>query len=328
MPRANLERQVTVITGASGGIGRATAHAFATRGAIVVLAARRAEALEEVARECREIGAADVLAVPLDVADADAAAALAHDTVSRFGRIDVWVNNAAVVLYGRAEEVPDNVWRRVIETNLFGAYHGARAALPWFREQGSGVLVNVSSILGKAGSPFQSAYVASKHAVRALSDSVRQEVVDADDIHVCTVLPGPVDTPLFRSGANYTGWRVVPPGAPVDPARVAAGIIRCATQPTREVVVGASTRAGLLVTRIAPALAESVAARAISKVHFDKVPSPRTEGNVFAPLEEAGRVDDRWRDEKVRRSKGALLTVAGLTGAAIAVALTGRPIRQ
>ena len=298
--RTKLRDQVVVVTGASSGIGRATAHAFAARGATVVLCARRSEALEEAAGECREAGAAHVMTSTLDVADAEAVEALARETVVSFGRIDAWVNNAAVVLYGRTEEVPADLWRRVIETNVMGTFHGARAALPWFREQGSGVLVNVSSIAGKTGSPFQSAYVASKHAVRALSDSIRQEVTDVEDIHVSTVLPGPVDTPLFRSGGNFTGWRVMPPAPPVDPRRAAAAVLRCVRKPTREVAVGASTRVGLLLTRIAPALVEAVTARKMGEFHFDPVPTPRTPGNLLEPAETA-HVEGGWRAERALR---------------------------
>lgn len=312
---------VAVITGASSGIGRATARAFARGGSSsVVLVARRAAALERVAKECREAGA-EALAVPLDVGDADAVERLARQVVTRFGRIDVWVNNASVVGYGRVEEMPAQVWQGIVRTNLFGAYHGTRAVIPWFREQGHGVLINVSSILGRTGSPFQSAYVASKHGIRALSDCVRQELADVEGINVCTVLPGPVDTPLFRSGANYTGLRVVPPGAPVDPRRVAAAIVRCALKPKREVVVGAATRLGLLSERLAPALTEVVSARAIDRGHFDRTPAGRTDGNVLEPRPDITGVSDGWRREKARRNRGPLLAAGG---AAVAIAVAAR----
>src|SRR3954453_14714068 len=144
MPRP-LEDAVVVITGASSGIGRATALRFARRGSSLALCAREAGPLEEVAAECRELGA-EGLSRPVDVANERAVEALGGATVGRFGRIDVWVNNAGVIAYGRFLDIPPDVFRQVVETNLFGEVHGARAALRRFREGNGGVLINMSSV--------------------------------------------------------------------------------------------------------------------------------------------------------------------------------------
>jgi short-subunit dehydrogenase len=288
--------RTVVITGASSGIGRATALGFARPGQALVLTARRREALEELATECRGLGA-EVRVAPAEITDPDTVASIARDTVEEFGWLDVWVNNAAVMSYGRIEEMPVAWWRRTIEVNLLGTYHGIRAALPWMREQGSGVLINVSSVLGKTPSPHQSAYVASKYAIRALSGAVRQEVRDAGGISVCTVLPGAVDTPLFRSGANVTGHQVEPPGPPIDARRVAEAIVRCADRPRREVIVGASTRTGLVANRAAPALTERLFGHVVDRVNFTSEPAARTDGNLFQPATTGARIDDGWRAE-------------------------------
>ncbi|WP_409331565.1 SDR family NAD(P)-dependent oxidoreductase [Trujillonella humicola] len=319
-----IDQSVVVVTGASSGIGRACALAFAEAGASVVLTARRGDELEEVARQCRLRGA-DALPVAADVTDDRAVSTVARRAVAAHGRIDVWVNNAAVIAYGRLEEVPPELWRRVVETDLIGTYHGARAALPWFREQGGGVLITVSSILGKAPAPFQSAYVAAKHGQLALAECIRQETTDVPGIRVSTVLPGPVDTPLFASGANVTGRRVVPPGAPVDPRRVAAAVVRCARRPKAEAVVGASTRLGLLGTRLAPRLAERVTARAMRRMHFSDERAERTEGNVLRPCDGAG-IDGGWREPDRGRTAGVALGVGGaaLVGAVVAARHAGR----
>lgn len=314
-----------VITGASSGIGRATALAFAGPREALVLTARRGEALEELATECRGKGAT-VRAMPVDVTDADAVADIARRVVSEFGWLDVWVNNASVSSYGRTEEMPAQMWRRVIEVNLFGAYHGVRAALPWMREQGTGVLINVSSVLGKTPSPYQSAYVASKYALRALTESVRQEVTDAGDIAVCSVLPGVIDTPLFRSAANVSGHRVVPPGPPINPRRVAAAIVRCARRPRREVVVGAQTRIGLAGNRLAPAMTEKVAGRVVARTNFSEEPAARTDGNLFQPSPVGARIDGGWRESDGAR-RGARFAVAGAAAAAAAV-LAAKAVRS
>ncbi|QBI21856.1 SDR family NAD(P)-dependent oxidoreductase [Egibacter rhizosphaerae] len=274
-----MQDRVAVVTGASSGIGRATALELADRGAAVVVTARREDALDEVAQACRERGA-EAIALPADVTDADAVDDVARRTAGTYGRIDVWINNASVNLFAPIEEAPVELWHRVVQTNLFGAYHGVRGALPWMREQGEGVIVNVGSVLSRVGSPYQSAYVTSKHAVRALSDCARQEVGDVPGIDVCTVLPGPVDTPLFHHAGNYTG-REVEPVTPVASAqRAAATIVACAARPRHEAIVGASTAPALVANRLAPSLVERVAARQVAKDHFGTSPARASPGNL------------------------------------------------
>jgi NAD(P)-dependent dehydrogenase (short-subunit alcohol dehydrogenase family) len=290
---SRVKDRVVVVTGASSGIGRAAAIAFAERGATVVLAARSASALEEVAETCRGHGR-DALVVSLDVRDAEAVDNLARRAVGSFGRLDVWVNNAAVNLFAPIEQAPVELWHRVVETNLLGTYHGVRAALPWMREQGRGVIINVSSVLGKLGSPYQSAYVASKHGIRAISDCTRQELRDAPGIRVCTVLPGPIDTPLFRHAANYAGRAVKPVKPVIDAHRVADAIVSCAARPRREAVVGASTAEVLGWLRIAPGLVERIAARQVDKDHFEHRLSGPWDGNLLEPIDEHGSVSGGW----------------------------------
>lgn len=288
-----LKDAVAVVTGASSGIGRATALALADRGATVVVTARREEPLAGVAQECGDRGA-EAIALPADVTDHVAVEGVASQTAGRFGRLDVWVNNAGVNLYGRFEEVPVEAWHRVVETNLFGTYHGLRAAAPWMREQGSGVIVNVSSVVGKVGSPYQSAYVASKHGVRALSDCARQELADAPGVAVSTVLPGPVDTPLFDHAGNYTGREVTPIKPVISAERVAAAIVSCAARPRREAVVGASTRQMLGLNRLLPGLAERGIARQVDRDHFGESPAHADRGNVDAPTDGHDTVSGGW----------------------------------
>jgi NAD(P)-dependent dehydrogenase (short-subunit alcohol dehydrogenase family) len=318
-----LKDRVVVVTGASSGIGRAAALALADEGAAVVAVARRARAIDDVAAACRQRGR-EALAVPADVTDPEAMEAVAGEAVGRFGRLDVWVNDASVNMFARVEEAPVDQWHRVVQTNLFGAYHGVRAALPWMREQGSGVIVNVSSVLGKMGSPYQSAYVASKHGVRALSDCVRQELEDVPDVHVCTVLPGPIDTPLFTHLANHTGRGVKPLKPVIDAHRVAGAIVSCARRPRREVVVGGSSLSAVGMARVAPGLVERLVARQIEKEHLTDRLAPDWDGNLDEPMEGTDTISGGWARSGKQVGTGSRRAASnGGGGRAGAVALVG-----
>lgn len=289
-----VQDSVVVITGASSGIGRAAALMFARRGATVVVTARGEEALKDVVEECNQLGGR-AMAVPADVTDQNAVLEVARKAVETFGKIDVWVNNAAVTMFGRVEEAPYEACRKVLETNLFGYLHGARAALPYFREQGRGILINISSQVGKIGSPYASLYSTSKFAVNGLSESLRMEVADAPGIHVCTVLPASVDTPLFQHGANYTGRAV----KPIDPVysvqQVAETILKLAEHPRREVMVGHAARQIHVMRTLAPPLAEKLMARQVDRNHFEDRGSPATDGNLFHPMEHWNSVTGGWQ---------------------------------
>ncbi|MTV25864.1 SDR family NAD(P)-dependent oxidoreductase [Nitriliruptoraceae bacterium ZYF776] len=318
-----LTDRVIVVTGASSGIGRATVGLLAGSGATVVAAARRGDALEELAAEHR--GApGEVHPAPLDVTDAAAVDQLAADTVGRFGKLDGWVNDAAVNQYGRFEELPLEEWRQVVDTNLFGYVHGARAAIPWFRDQGRGVLVNVSSILAKVPAPLQSAYVTSKYAISGLSDALRQELQDAPGIEVSTILPGPIDTPLFAHAANRTGVRIVPPQPVVAPERVAAAIAKNLVRPRREVPVGvASGRVGLAFRKLVPGLTEKVSARAMAAAHLSDDPAPPTPGNLVAPSRGDAEVTGGWAPHRSASGARTALVAAGVA-AGVGVAIRAR----
>ena len=295
--------QVVVITGASGGIGRATALAFARDGARLVLVSRSAEALEEVAAECKAAGG-EALVIAADVADDVAMEKAAGVAVERFGRIDVWVEAAAVLIAGPfGSESVDEI-RRLVDTNVMGSVLGARAALNVFREQGSGVLILMGSLLGLVTNPLAPLYAMSKSAIRGLALNLRQAVAAYPNIHVSVILPGPVDTTLFQRAANHTGrqLRAIPP--PVAPERVAATIVRCARHPKRQATAGAVARAVLVAHRLSPRLTEWAVARYSAPGLVRRNREEDSSGFLF-DTPAGGLLRSQWRHGELRRRLGA-----------------------
>lgn len=302
---------VVVITGASSGIGRATAHAFAARGYAVALAARRASLLDQVEFECRQLGG-EAVAVPTDVTREEDVEALARKALMRFGKIDVWFNNAGVGVFGKLEEIPNDAWRRVIETNLFGYLYGAKAALRWFKHQGHGVLINNASLVSRIGQPDATAYVASKFAVRGFSEALRQELLDWPEIQVCTVLPSVIDTPFFQHAANFSGRRVRAAPPVYAPEQVAETVVGLVTRPRAEVIVGTAGKLGALQQRLAPNLTRRVVGRAMYRGILAPEPSPATGGALFQPMAEGDTVEGGWRQPSEARAVPTVAMVVGL----------------
>jgi short-subunit dehydrogenase len=304
-----LEQAVVVITGASSGIGRASAVRIARHGGALALCARSEQPLAEAAAECEAAGAS-VLQRPLDVADEEAVEAFAAAVEQRNGRIDVWVNNAASMAYGTFDEIPSEVFRGIIETNLMGQVHGARAALRRFRRQGSGVLVNVSSVWGRIPSPQVAPYVVSKHAVRAFTECLQGELEGEPDIHVTAVMPQAVDTPIFEHAGNYTSRQVRPIPPILDPEEVAAGIEACAENPKRAVSYGWAGRALELLHAAAPPLYRRLANPSFVRGTWGQLPADLADGNVLRSTE-PHQVDGGWRTRRRAALRRAFFAAAG-----------------
>lgn len=315
--RRPIAGQVVVVTGASSGIGRATALLLASRGADVVVAARRRHELSQLADACEDAGAR-VLAVPADVTDADAMEALADAAVDAFGRLDAWVNNAGVFTCGSFTSTPPEIFERTLEINLLGYVNGARAALPYFRQQHRGVLVNIASRHARVPSPEASAYVASEYAVRGFSSSLREEL-RGTGIDVCTLFPPSVDTPLFEHAANFSGHVLSPVEPVISPARVARAIVACLERPRREVTLGAGGKLLVLLHRLAPGTTERLLSRTARRRHLTLEGAPETTGNLFAPMEPGSGVHGHRVAPRRRRRKALLATLAAMVPMAVAV---------
>ncbi|CUR56198.1 Oxidoreductase, short chain dehydrogenase/reductase family [metagenome] len=213
--------RVVLVTGASSGIGRAAALRTSAEGDHVVLVARGAEALEQVARECVTAGAASSLVVATDVGDDAAVADCVARVLTEHGRIDLVLHCAGVVAYGRTEDVPVAVFDQVVRTNLLGSVNVARHTLPVLRRQEAGDLLFVGSVIGHIAVPSMSAYVLSKWGVRALARQLQIENRDRPDVHILYVAPGGVDTPIYEQAANYAGFVGRPPPPVASPEHVA-----------------------------------------------------------------------------------------------------------
>lgn len=319
-----ISGRVVVITGASSGIGEATAQAFARRGARLVLAARDAEALATVAAACRRLGA-DVESVPTDVTDSGQVRELASRALA-FGGLDVWVSNVGVGAVGSFVDTPISAHEQVIRANLIGHMNDAHAALPIFIRKGRGVFINMISLGGFAAAPYASAYSASKFGLRGFGEAIRAELADRPHIHVCDIYPAFVDTPGLSHGANYAGAAITAPPPVLDARRVAEAIVATAEHPRDTVMVGSVTR----LLRLAHALAPNLSGRlmaAVMRRHFRQAQRvPISDGNLFSPPQAAGGIDGGFR-APARRSPATMLA-AGLAAGVCAALVAGVVMRR
>ena len=324
-----LRDQVVVITGASSGIGRATADRFAERGATVVMCARDKDALELAASAIRGRGGR-ALAVEADVSEPEQVEALALRAMQEFGGIDTWVNNAGLSIYGRLDEVPIEDQRALFDINYWGVVSGSLAAARAMGQNG-GVIINLGSVVSDRAIPLQGAYSASKHAVKAFTDALRMEIDEADlPIAVSLVKPASIDTPFFEHARTYMDADPRPAPPVYAASEVARAIVRCAERPLRDIAVGGAARALAVGGALAPRLTD----RYMEKTMFSgqqRAPRPRPEaGNLEVPQpphREAGDYAGHvaTRSLYTRAATSSAVRFAPLVAAGVALALASRP---
>lgn len=280
--RGPIDAPVALIVGASSGIGRSTARLLAARGARLVLVARGADRLRAVEEECRAAGALAVDVAVADVLDADAIQAVVDRVLVDHGRLDLVVHAAAVMAYGTVEDVPPEVFTRVVDVAIHGTANVARSILPALRHQQEGTFVIVTSLLASVPVPTIGAYITAKWGQLGLARVLQLEVRDEPDVHICTVGPGAVDTPIYLHAAKF-GTDVPCPPAPVDrPEKVAEEIIRCLDRPRRNRSVGLVNHVVILGFRLVPQLYDALVAPLFRRT-FSPGDGTTTEGNVFEP---------------------------------------------
>ena len=281
-----LKDQVIVVTGASSGIGLVTARMAAKRGARLMLTARNETALQQLAEKINDESSRNHIAtfVAGDVAEETVLRHAAEEAISRFGRIDTWVNCAGVSIYGRVLDVSLEDQRRLFETNFWGVVIGSRIAVEHLRKEG-GSLINIGSILSDRAIPLQGMYCASKHAVKAFTDALRMEVEhDGLPISVTLVKPGSVDTPYAEHAKNYLPNEPKNASPTYAPEVVAKTILYCAEHQVRDVFAGGGAKVVSMLGNLAPRLTDKIMKNMMFTVQqSDQADLDRQDNGLYGP---------------------------------------------
>jgi NAD(P)-dependent dehydrogenase (short-subunit alcohol dehydrogenase family) len=284
--RSRADGEVVVVFGGSSGIGRASAQAFARRGASLVLFSRSPATLAEAAQECRAAGARAVECVAGDVLDRAAVQAAVDRATGTFGRLDVVVHSATVMAYGKLEDLDPDVFERVVDTAVQGTFHVVRAVLPVFREQRRGSLVVVSSLLASVTTPTMGAYVTAKWGQLGLLRTLQQELRDLPDVHVSAVAPGGTTTPIYKQAATVLGNTGHPPPPVYTPERVARAVVDRIASPRRLKQSGFTNPLIIAGFRLFPPVYDALVGPLLRIFGHARDFAPPTVGNVFAPVPE------------------------------------------
>jgi short-subunit dehydrogenase len=277
-------KEVVVITGASGGVGRATARYFADKGACLGLVARGRERLDNTAREVKELGG-EALVVPADVAHCDEVEAAASAVEEHFGPIDIWVNNAMASVFSRAIDLTARDLQRLTDVTYLGAVHGTMAALRRMAPRNSGVIVQVGSALAYRSIPLQAGHCGAKHALRGFTDALRLELIhDEIDVHLTMVQLPAVNTPQFTWSRSHLARQPRPVGAIYQPEVAAEAIYWAAHHHRREVLVGVSTVKSIIGHKFIPKTLDSYLARTgVEGQMTDEPRDPAQPDNLWEP---------------------------------------------
>jgi len=276
--------KVVVITGASSGVGRACARAFAAEGASLALIARSQEALENAAGEARALGG-EALVIPLDVSDASDVERAAAQVEERYGKIDIWVNNAMVTMLSPISQMTADEFRRVTEVSYLGYVYGTLSALSRMRVRDEGTIIQIGSALAYRSIPLQSAYCAAKAAIRGFTDSLRTELIhDRSAVRVTHVLLPAVNTPQSERQRNKMPRKQQPVPPMYTPEAIADAILWAAEHAPREMLVGGPTVQAVLGQRLAPGPLDHFLASAAWEPQFVAEPNDQTQDILFDTL--------------------------------------------
>lgn len=335
-PPAPRPSRVIMITGASAGVGRAAARAFARERARVGLLARGRERLEATAREVEQLGGT-ALVLPADVADAAAVETAAAAAEAQLGPIDVWVNNAMVSVFSAIKDTPADEFRRVTEVTYLGYVHGTQAALRRMLPRDRGVIVQVGSALAYRGIPLQAAYCAAKHAVEGFCDSLRTELQhDRSRVRVTLVQLAAFNTPQFDWVKSRLPRRAQPVPPIFQPEIAADAIVYASRHPRREFVVGWPALKAIMANKLVPGVVDRVLARqGFNGQQTGTFEDPDRPHNLWSPAPgdhaAHGRFDDRARNTSIQwwlTKHRAPLALAALGGGLLGAAFLRRRVHS
>ncbi|MDQ7985735.1 SDR family oxidoreductase [Pseudomonas sp. G34] len=299
----DVDRPVVVICGASAGVGRATAHAFAAAGYAVGLVARSDEGLAQTVEELQSYNV-ETLAISVDVADGEALAQSAQRFEAELGPVAVWVNSAMVTVFAPVEQLLPDELKRVTEVTYLGTVHGTMAALSLMRPRNRGVIIQVGSALAYRAIPLQAAYCGAKFAVRGFTDSLRCELIhQRSDIKLCMVQLPAINTPQFDWARNKLGKQVQPVPPIHDPQVAARAILSVVNAPPRELWLGMTTVKAIMGTLLFPGLLDRLMARnAWSGQMAGDEQLPTQPGNLFEPVNGVHEVRGRFTRNSRQRA--------------------------
>jgi len=327
-----VSEQVIVITGASSGIGLATARRAARQGARLVLASRNREALDDLVRELQAAGC-QAIRVVADVGRREDVQALAQAAVERFGGFDTWVNNAGVSIYGRLDEVPVEDCRKLFDTNFWGVVHGSLAAVAHLSRRG-GALVNLGSEVSDAAIPLQGMYSASKHAVKGFTDALRIELEEKGaPVSVTLVRPTAIDTMFVDHARNFMEVEPQLPPPLYAPEVVAEAILEAAQYPHRDIYVGANAKLSSLMAKLMPRASDWYMRRSLfSSQRTDRPARTHDTSALDAPgvglHERRGQAPVRRSSAYTKAATNPRATAAALLGAGMAAFSIWRALRR
>ncbi|HEY8461900.1 MAG TPA: SDR family oxidoreductase [Blastocatellia bacterium] len=325
-----LNEQIIVITGATSGIGLATARMAARRGARLMLAARGEDALRRLTKEIWDSGG-EAAYVVADVGREEDVNKIADAAVERFGGFDTWVNNAGTGIYGEVLEVPNEDNRRLFDTNFWGVVYGSQAAARHLKRRG-GSIINVGSVVSDYTTPLQGMYCATKHAVKSFTDALRMELeVEGAPVSVTLIKPSAIATPFAQHAGNYLDREPRLPPPRYSPDSVAEAILRCAERQARDLYVGGAGKIMAASRYYAPRLTDKFMERTMIRAQQTDRPATRREGGLY---ETSGDLNERSDYDRMtfksslyaKTMMRPFMTGALLAGAGVAVAALARRV--
>lgn len=316
----NLKGKNVVITGASSGVGRATAEAFAKAGCNIVAVARGSKGVDDIVQYCRGLNVLS-LGICADMSIAEDVEKVANEAMVKLGKIDIWINNAGVMASGKFEEIPMNIHHQVIKTNLFGYLHGAYNALKIFKDQNQGVLINNVSIGGYMPAPYSAVYSATKFGIRGMMECLQGEISNHKNIHICNLYPQLQNSTGNLHSAKYSGFDMTIPFIASDPYDTAAKMVELAKSPQKDLFPDLRAATITNLYRLFPKTiinTASAALRTKMKINTLKENNP---GNVLNCSKEPLRVHGKLH---IHSKQNRNLVLAAGLGISVALLLLGR----